>query len=144
MVCLDALGQETWIRGVPVRTHCGHLFHSACLRKTLRVDGKMRSVCPNCRAEAPLQGAHHFAGDVSLDFNIQEDVLETPLNTGSCYRIVAVLCQDPQAVIDSAIALSCVTLSPGDPPPTQASFRSGLSQMAEFEAAKADPTRIVV
>mmetsp|Transcript_67575 Transcript_67575/g.187395 ORF Transcript_67575/g.187395 Transcript_67575/m.187395 type:complete len:248 (-) Transcript_67575:82-825(-) len=42
------------LRGQLARTHCGHLFHMACLEESFQVSG--RATCPLCRSS--LRGPH--------------------------------------------------------------------------------------
>ncbi|CAE8641159.1 unnamed protein product [Polarella glacialis] len=127
MICLDALGEETWVRGAPLRTKCGHFFHAMCLRKHLRNrlrQSEVQGVCPNCRAADPLQDAQHFGGTGTLHFTLTRDIHNRALDSDRCYHVVAVLCQDLEAVVDSSVLLSCATLRPGDallasPPPVE-------------------------
>lgn len=121
-ICMDALGDETWIRGAPVRTRCGHFFHGMCLRRHLRghdSQGQASSMCPNCRSANPLQEADYVGGSGTVHVSLTQDVLSRPFNPKSCYRVVAVLCQDLQAVMDSALALSCIVIQPGDGTPVE-------------------------
>merc|ERR1711916_160806 len=100
MICLDALGAETWVRGAPLITRCSHSFHSMCLRKHIRAHsqhGEMTSLCPNCRAPDPLQGARHFGATGSLLATLDRDTQSQVLEAHAVYRIVAILCQDPEA-----------------------------------------------
>eukprot|EP00928_Gymnodinium_smaydae_P034651 TRINITY_DN2450_c0_g1_i1.p2 TRINITY_DN2450_c0_g1~~TRINITY_DN2450_c0_g1_i1.p2 ORF type:complete len:607 (-),score=160.04 TRINITY_DN2450_c0_g1_i1:68-1888(-) len=117
MICLDALGECTWLRGAPLSTRCGHLFHANCLRKHLRssTDGnKTGLVCPNCRADDPLRDAKPLGGSGSLRWTLARDGAARPLEEGRCYLLTAILCQDPKAVVDTAVVLACTCLQAGD------------------------------
>lgn len=121
MICLDDFGEGTWFRGAPLRTQCGHLFHTTCLRRHLRGHhGNRRQVCPICRAEDPLKGAQHLGGSDTLEWTFKHDAFDQSLDSGRCYRVAVALCQDPLAVVDSAMVLACASLKPGDPAPPQA------------------------
>lgn len=115
MICLDPLDQETWLRGAPLRTHCGHLFHTMCLRKFLRGhNDNGNQACPGCRSPDPLKEATHIGGNGSLQWTLRTDSSGQGFTREQCYRVVAVLCQDPQAVVDTAMVLSCAALKPED------------------------------
>mmetsp|Transcript_67078 Transcript_67078/g.119366 ORF Transcript_67078/g.119366 Transcript_67078/m.119366 type:complete len:611 (-) Transcript_67078:148-1980(-) len=122
MICLDRLDKDTWLRGAPVRTRCGHVFHTMCLRKFLRghSDGTQQA-CPNCRTPNPLTEAAHVGGNGTLHWTLTTDAFGHAFDGEQSYRVVAVLCQDPQAVIDTAMVLSCAALQPGDAGPSRGS-----------------------
>eukprot|EP00931_Biecheleriopsis_adriatica_P118361 TRINITY_DN93795_c0_g1_i1.p1 TRINITY_DN93795_c0_g1~~TRINITY_DN93795_c0_g1_i1.p1 ORF type:complete len:479 (+),score=87.36 TRINITY_DN93795_c0_g1_i1:109-1545(+) len=126
-ICMDKLEDQTWIRGVPLQTRCGHYFHAMCLRRHLRSshrnhqgdnggNGEALGVCPNCRASAPLQGATNVGSSCILSWSLREDTTGEELAMDRDYRIVTVLCQDAEAPLESALALAQVVLSPADCP----------------------------
>jgi len=118
MICLGGLGEETWVRGPPLRTHCGHYFHAKCLQKCNRsaiIPGSAEANqntqgCPNCRAKDPLQDVQPAGGHGIQRWRLDRDVCDRALEPGKGYRIVAALCQDPKAVVDSAMMFSCNAL----------------------------------
>jgi len=121
MICLDGLGDETWIRGPPLRTQCGHYFHAKCLQKHIRsavnpnhgASEKSQLAgqdCPNCRAKDPLEGAQPAGGHGTQRWKLNRDVRDRELEIGKGYRVVAILCQDPEAVVDSAMMFACQAL----------------------------------
>jgi hypothetical protein len=99
------------LRGAPIRTHCGHLFHATCLKKYLRGHSNVKGqACPGCRAANPLDGAQHLDDSGPAHFSFRCDMASEPLECGRSYRVVAVLCQDEKAVADSALVIDCVCL----------------------------------
>lgn len=113
-ICCSALGEETWIRGLPMRTNCGHFFHAKCLQRFYRNDASHKDdagACPNCRAKDPLSGAGHVGGICNRSWTFNRDVLGQELTGGRNYMVAAVLCQDPHAVLDSALMFSCEHLT---------------------------------
>jgi len=115
VICMDTLAGATGFRGLPLRTGCGHNFHAMCLRKHLRGHHDLRGpVCPNCRAQNPLAESRHLTGDGSLTFLFERNVLNQALDPNRSYRVVGILCQDPQAVVDSTRALTCEVIRLGD------------------------------
>mmetsp|Transcript_17788 Transcript_17788/g.41448 ORF Transcript_17788/g.41448 Transcript_17788/m.41448 type:complete len:683 (-) Transcript_17788:55-2103(-) len=120
MICLYPLSEDTWLRGAPVQTSCGHSFHSICLRKHCRAprDG-VKQTCPVCRSQDPLNGAKYLEGDgaAQLHATLKKDAFGQPFQEGRCYHIVAMLCHDLQAVVDTSLVIECATLQLGDDMP---------------------------
>ncbi|CAJ1414336.1 unnamed protein product [Effrenium voratum] len=118
-ICLSSLGEQTWIRGAPLQTRCGHYFHRMCFRRHLRAaigsENPDAGACPNCRAANAAEGTSHCAAR-PLRWRIQEDVTSQPLNLSREYRFLAVLCQDPEAVLHSAVFLTQTVMKLGDCP----------------------------
>eukprot|EP00931_Biecheleriopsis_adriatica_P091117 TRINITY_DN65015_c0_g1_i1.p1 TRINITY_DN65015_c0_g1~~TRINITY_DN65015_c0_g1_i1.p1 ORF type:complete len:544 (+),score=87.58 TRINITY_DN65015_c0_g1_i1:69-1700(+) len=98
-ICLDSLDTQNWVRGTPLRTGCGHLFHGLCLRTHLKGKG---SSCPNCRASDPLSNAEGV-GNAKLSWRFAEDIDGRFVDPNESYRVIACLCQDPEAALDSAL-----------------------------------------
>jgi len=113
-ICCAGLGDDTWIRGLPMKTSCGHFFHAKCLKRCYRIDSQRNDdtgACPNCRTKDPLNGAEHVGGLCSRSWNLYRDVLGRALSHGHTYMVAAVLCQDPQAVVDSGLMFRCEPFS---------------------------------
>lgn len=116
VICLSSLGDDTWIRGQPLRTHCGHYFHAKCLqrhnRSAINHNGSPQRIvgCPNCRADDPLRGAQPAGGLGIKRWSLNRDICDNALEPGKGYRVVATLCQDPLAVLDSSLMFCCHTL----------------------------------
>lgn len=101
-ICQESVLESTWLKGTPVRTHCGHLFHRNCLRRLAKA--RNHGVCPNCKAGNLLGGMQTpFFGD--LRRVIDSDVTGAPLQLGHRYRVVALLSQDPTAIVDSVLLI---------------------------------------
>ncbi|CAJ1352886.1 unnamed protein product [Effrenium voratum] len=92
---------------VIIYERCGHYFHRMCFRRHLRAaigsENPDAGACPNCRAANAAEGTSHCAAR-PLRWRIQEDVTSQPLNLSREYRFLAVLCQDPEAVLHSSSA----------------------------------------
>ncbi|CAE7891355.1 unnamed protein product [Symbiodinium necroappetens] len=111
-ICLGGLCEQTWVRGAPVKTRCGHYFHALCLRRHLRASVSegtrpgQSSVCPNCRA--PEASDASSCGQQTQRWRIEEDTRGRALGNGP-YRFLAVLCVDPEAVLDSSVVMQQIT-----------------------------------
>lgn len=111
-ICLGGLCEQTWVRGAPVKTRCGHYFHALCLRRHLRASVNEATrpgqpgVCPNCRA--PEADSASSCGQQVQRWRIEEDTQGRALGNGP-YRFLAVLCTDPEAVVDSSVVMQQIT-----------------------------------
>lgn len=121
-ICLGSLGEQTWIRGEPWQTRCRHYFHRLCLRRHLRIsvesmeDQKLDSgACPNCRLPSAALGTTNCPAK-PLSWQLMEDIRSEPLQMEKEYRFLAVLCQDPEAVVHSSVFLVQKTIKFKDLP----------------------------
>ncbi|CAE7207613.1 unnamed protein product [Symbiodinium sp. CCMP2456] len=64
------------------------------------------SVCPNCRA--PEASDASSCGQQTQRWRIEEDTQGRALGNGP-YRFLAVLCVDPEAVLDSSVVMQQIT-----------------------------------
>eukprot|EP00929_Paragymnodinium_shiwhaense_P061099 TRINITY_DN3050_c0_g2_i1.p1 TRINITY_DN3050_c0_g2~~TRINITY_DN3050_c0_g2_i1.p1 ORF type:complete len:450 (+),score=54.32 TRINITY_DN3050_c0_g2_i1:133-1482(+) len=108
-ICMDSLCFG--VNRLPIRTKCGHSFHTHCLTSYCETSeaSNRTPTCPVCRKFDPLEEVTHHSHPVTARFKFFKDSLDEPLQANRGYVVLGLLCRDQHHPVDSAIRAAALS-----------------------------------